>query len=54
MHLTPQKSPLPVKTMPQFTDPVIPDESVSGGRDPWFDRLTVLSKVEGKSSESSI
>jgi hypothetical protein len=29
---------------------VIPDESACGGRDPWFDRLTTLSKVEGVSS----
>jgi hypothetical protein len=34
MHLTPQKSPLPLETMSQFTEPVIPDESASGGRDP--------------------
>ncbi|MEE8315537.1 MAG: hypothetical protein V3R70_03195, partial [Syntrophobacteria bacterium] len=26
MHLTPQKSPLPLETMSQFTEPVIPDE----------------------------
>ena len=29
---------------------VIPDESACGGRDPWFDRLTTLSEVEGVSS----
>jgi hypothetical protein len=34
MHLTPRKSPLPLETMSQFTEPVIPDESASGGRDP--------------------
>ena len=38
--------------MSQFAEPVIPDESASGGRDPWFDRLTTLSEVEGESSES--
>jgi hypothetical protein len=27
MHLTPQESPLPGKTMPQFAEAVIPDES---------------------------
>ncbi len=34
MHLTPRKSPLPLETMSQFAEPVIPDESASGGRDP--------------------
>ena len=34
MHLTPQKSPLPLETMSQFAEPVIPDESAKGGRDP--------------------
>ncbi len=43
MHLTPQKSLLPLETMSQFAEPVIPDESAKGGRDPWFDRLTTLS-----------
>ena len=46
---------------------VMPDESACGGRDPWFDRpfdrltvlsrvegLTTLSEVEGESSETSI
>ncbi len=41
MHLTPQKSLLPLETMSQFAEPVIPDESAKGGRDP-------------ESSESSI
>jgi hypothetical protein len=41
MHLTPQKSPLPLETMSQFTEPVIPDERRFAGRDP-------------ESSESSI
>ena len=54
MHLTPQKSPLPLETMSQFAEPVIPDESTQGGRDPWFDRLTTLSEVEGESSEISM
>jgi hypothetical protein len=38
--------------MSEFAEPVIPDESAYGGRDPWFDRLTTLSEVEGESSES--
>jgi hypothetical protein len=38
--------------MSQFTEPVIPDERRFAGRDPWFDRLTTLSEVEGESSES--
>jgi hypothetical protein len=40
--------------MSQFAEPVIPDESAYGGQDPWFDRLTTLSKVEGESSEISM
>jgi len=65
MHLTPQQSLLPLETMSQFAEPVIP-ESADGGY-PWFDRpfdrltvlskvegLTTLSEVEGESSESSI
>ncbi len=57
------KCPFSCETMSQFTELVIPDESASGGRDPWFDRLTTLSQteglttlseVEGESSESSI
>jgi hypothetical protein len=40
--------------MSQFAEPVIPDERRLAGRDPWFDRLTTLSEVEGESSESSI
>ena len=39
--------------MSQFGKSVIPDESASGGRDPWFDRLTTLSEVEGESSKGS-
>ena len=27
------------------------DESAYGGRDPWYDRLTTLSEVEGVSSK---
>jgi hypothetical protein len=49
-----QKSLLAQKTTSQFAEPVIPDESASGGRDPWFDRLTTLSEVEGESSKGSI
>jgi len=41
MHLTPQQSLLPLETMSQFAEPVIPDESAKGRRDP-------------ESSESSI
>ncbi|MEJ2232460.1 MAG: hypothetical protein P8X67_00910 [Syntrophobacterales bacterium] len=44
--------------MSQFVEPVIPDESASAGRGPWFDRsfdrLTVLSKVEGLTTLSKI
>jgi hypothetical protein len=40
--------------MSQPTEPVIPDELRFEERDPWFDRLTTLSEVEGESSESSI
>jgi hypothetical protein len=52
-----------METMSQFPEPVIPDERRFSERDPWFDRLTVLSeveglttlsKVEGESSDSSI
>jgi hypothetical protein len=32
---------------------VIPDEPACG-RDPWFDRLTTLSEVEGESSGIAI
>jgi hypothetical protein len=49
--LAPQESPLCLETMSQFAERVIPDESDCGGRDPWFDRLTTLSKVEGVSSK---
>jgi hypothetical protein len=37
--------------MSQFAEHVIPDERRFVGRDPWFDRLTTLSEVEGESSE---
>jgi hypothetical protein len=47
--LAPQESPLCLETMSQFAERVIPDESDCGGRDPWFDRLTTLSAVEGVS-----
>jgi len=40
--------------MSQFAEPVIPDELSFAGRDPWFDRLTTLSHVEGESSEKAI
>jgi hypothetical protein len=41
-----------LETESQFAQPVIPDERRFAGRDPWFDRLTTLSEVEGESSES--
>jgi len=34
MHLTPQQSLFPLETMSQFAEPVIPDESAKGRRDP--------------------
>jgi hypothetical protein len=40
--------------MSQFAEPVIPDEFRLAERDPWFDRLTTLSEVEGESSKGSI
>jgi hypothetical protein len=44
--------------MSQFAEPVIPDEAAKGRRDPWFDRpfdrLTVLSKVEGLTTLSEV
>jgi hypothetical protein len=39
----------PLEIVSQFAEVVIPDESAYGGRDPWFDRLTTLSEVEGES-----
>jgi hypothetical protein len=54
INLTPQKSVLPLETMSQFAETVIPDELLFAGRDPWFDRLTTLSEVEGESSVGSI
>ena len=51
IYLTLLKSPLPLETMSQFAESVIPDERRLAGRDPWFDRLTILSEVEGESSE---
>jgi hypothetical protein len=42
------------ETLSPLAKGVIPDESAFGGRYPWFDRLTVLSKVEGESSEKPI
>jgi len=33
----------------QFDKTVIPGEPNDCGRDPWFDRLTTLSEVEGES-----
>jgi len=35
--------------MSQFNKTVIPGEQNDLGRDPWFDRLTTLSEVEGES-----
>ena len=58
INLTPQKSVLPLETMSQFAETVIPDELLFAGRDPWFDRpfdrLTVLSKVEGRTTLSEV
>jgi hypothetical protein len=54
--MTPSPSPPPEETVSQFDKAVIPGEpnpvSSTGqacGRDPWFDRLTTLSEVEGES-----
>ncbi len=33
-YLALQECPLPLETMSQFAEPVIPDESACGGRDP--------------------
>jgi hypothetical protein len=48
----------PLGTMSQSAERVIPDERRFAGRDPCFDRpfdrITVLSKVEGESSECSM
>jgi hypothetical protein len=41
-----------LETVSQLTEPVIPDELRFAERDPWFNRLTTLSEVEGESSES--
>jgi hypothetical protein len=38
--------------MSQFAEAVIPDELRLAERDPWFDRLTVLNKVEGLTTPS--
>jgi len=58
MHLTAKKSALPLESMSQFAEPVIPDERRLAGRDHWFDRpfdrLTVLSKVEGLTTLSEV
>jgi hypothetical protein len=40
--------------MSQFAEAVIPDELRLAERDPWFDRLTVLSKVEGLTTLSKV
>jgi hypothetical protein len=44
--------------MSQFAEPIILDERRFAGRDPWFDRpfdrLTVLSKVEGLTTLSEV
>jgi hypothetical protein len=58
IYLTLLKSPLPLETMSQFAGSVIPNERRLAGRDPWFDRpfdrLTVLSKVEGLTTLSEV
>jgi hypothetical protein len=44
--------------MSRFGGPIIPDEHRFAGRDPWFDRpfdrLTVLSRVEGLTTLSEV
>ena len=50
LNLTQQKPVLLLETMSQFAESVIPDELLFAGQDPWFDRLTTLSEVEGESS----
>ncbi len=40
-----------VETVPQFQTSVIPGEPKHFWRDPWFDKLTTLSEVEGESSK---
>ena len=42
----------PSETGSQFYKTVIPGEPNDVGRDPWFDRLTTLSEVEGESREA--
>ena len=37
--------------MSQFEKTVIPGEQTNVVRDPWFDRLTILSEVEGESGK---
>ena len=43
MHLTPQRSLLPLETKSQFAEPVIPDESTLGGRDPESSESSMVS-----------
>ena len=43
---------LSLETVPQFAEAVIPDELRFAKRDPWLDRLTTLTEVEGECSES--
>jgi hypothetical protein len=46
IYLAPQKSPLPLETMSQFTEPVIPDERRFAGRDPESSRkFNIIIKV---------
>jgi hypothetical protein len=39
-----------VETVPHFQTTVIPGEPKHFWRDPWFDKLTTLSEVEGEFS----
>ena len=39
--------------MSQFVTAVIPGELIEVVRDPWFDKLTTLSEVEGESRKLS-
>ena len=45
------KIPPALETVSQFDKTVIPGEHNDVERDPWFDKLTTLSEVEGESRE---
>ena len=48
-----KQNPPPLETVSQFDEAVIPGEPNDCGRDPWFDRLTTLSEVEGEPREAA-